>query len=300
MARINIEDSIFKDGRFIELCVATGGSRYTALGALAWLWIEAQEYYLKYGFIPDHKWIQTGLPEYLITTGWASRVNGGVEACGQEEQFAWLKQKSNSGKSLSQKKMDSLQNARQKKSDKSLKETLNGCSVITERTLNGSEALTLTLPLTLTQFSNSNSNSNSNSEKRKGTENIDSANLYSEGLNSQQTDGVNLFIAAYCEAYKIKYGVSPVISDQVGVVKNIIKALTLKRAIDVIPSYLAMTDRWLVIKRHDLFTMKGNLNAILQFHETGMEVKDPTSILYTEKVSHSNQALLEKLRRGEI
>lgn len=97
MPRINIEDSIFKDNRYIELCIAAG-SRITAIGALAWLFIEAQKHYIEHGEIPLEAWENARLPDYLITTGWAVRSETGVRARGQEEQFAWLRQRVEAGR----------------------------------------------------------------------------------------------------------------------------------------------------------------------------------------------------------
>ena len=69
-----------------------------AMGALTCLWMEAQKYFLTSGEIPFEAWEQSGLPEYLITTGWAERTLTGVQAKGQNTQFAWLKQASEAGK----------------------------------------------------------------------------------------------------------------------------------------------------------------------------------------------------------
>lgn len=97
MARINIEDSIFKDERFIKLCIALG-SRQNAIGALTCLWIEAQKHYLKLGEIPDEDWVKADLNEQLVICGLAKKTLTGFKAAGQDEQFAWLKQSQEAGK----------------------------------------------------------------------------------------------------------------------------------------------------------------------------------------------------------
>ena len=117
MARINIEDSIFKDDRFINLCIAAGG-RIQGIGTLCCLWIEAQKHYLKNKEIPNSEWIKSGLPEFLINTGWAERTSTGVRTRGQDEQFSWLIQKSNAGKSSSKKKTKNLKQNTERTLDK--------------------------------------------------------------------------------------------------------------------------------------------------------------------------------------
>lgn len=96
MARINIEDSVFTSNSYADLCIAAG-SRITAVGALACLWIEAQKHYLTLGEIPTKDWLKSNLPEYLIQTGWAERTSTGVRARGQDDQFKWLRQAQSAG-----------------------------------------------------------------------------------------------------------------------------------------------------------------------------------------------------------
>ncbi len=96
MARINIEDSVFKDNRFIDLCIKSG-SRDIALGRLVAMWIVAQKFYLTHGEIPARVWIEQGLSDVLIECGMAERTSTGVRARGQDEQFAWLRSSQRSG-----------------------------------------------------------------------------------------------------------------------------------------------------------------------------------------------------------
>lgn len=147
MARINIEDSIFKDGRFQDLSIAMG-SRHAALGAVVEAFIIAQQFYLNSEtnrMIPINEWRRRKASDLIIDHGLAEIRGEYIYVCGSEAQFAWLLQASNAGKSKSMKKMESLKNARNMRKNSS--KPLNG----TERTLNGTEALTPTLTLTLTQ-----------------------------------------------------------------------------------------------------------------------------------------------------
>jgi hypothetical protein len=55
LARINIEDSIYADSRYINLIIKTG-NEYLAKGMLWTAWQLAQKYWLKYGGIPQKHW----------------------------------------------------------------------------------------------------------------------------------------------------------------------------------------------------------------------------------------------------
>jgi hypothetical protein len=98
LPRINIEESIHKDARFDELKVRLGG-RFAAMGALVYAWSLAQTYYLKNGGkIPIPEWEKQLLPIDIIDVGLATLCDDFVTMCGVDEQFAWLKQRSESGK----------------------------------------------------------------------------------------------------------------------------------------------------------------------------------------------------------
>jgi hypothetical protein len=98
MARINIEESIFKDQRFIKLCIELG-SLDLALGCLVRAWALAQKWYLTPDKkIPHEEWKKQSLPDQLISTGLAEVVDGKIWLKGADEQFAWLKQRSEAGR----------------------------------------------------------------------------------------------------------------------------------------------------------------------------------------------------------
>lgn len=100
MARINIEDSIFKDGRFIDLCIALG-DKQKALGALVWAFIIAQKFYLDESsdrLIPLSEWKRQSCENKLLDFGFAEMRDKGVYVCGSEKQFAWLVQRVEAGR----------------------------------------------------------------------------------------------------------------------------------------------------------------------------------------------------------
>ena len=73
----------------------------------------------------------------------------------------------------------------------------------------------------------------------------------------------NVLIGAYCEAFKSRYGVSPIITGKMqGRAKDLAKNMSVKRARDLIQAYVQMDDPWFKTKCHDLDTFFGNLSKV--------------------------------------
>lgn len=92
MARINFEDSIYSDFRFINLVNKCGSVEF-ALGSLVRAWHLGQKYYLNEKtnrMIPLKKWNQQGIKMDIIEVGLAEIIDDHVYIKGAEKQFAWL------------------------------------------------------------------------------------------------------------------------------------------------------------------------------------------------------------------
>jgi hypothetical protein len=100
VARVNIEDSIYKDLRFIRLAMALGGDVDRAIGALVRAWSLAQEWYLKTPdrMIPLAEWRAKEINQAVIDVGLAELVGDRVRIRGADEQFKWLLAASKNGK----------------------------------------------------------------------------------------------------------------------------------------------------------------------------------------------------------
>lgn len=97
MARINIEDSIYKDARFIELCNKLN-SIDMAIGALVRAWSIAQRHYTKpEKFIPLDEWRKQRLRDELIEVGLATASESLIRMAGIDDQFKWLLQRQAAG-----------------------------------------------------------------------------------------------------------------------------------------------------------------------------------------------------------
>lgn len=93
MARINIEDSLFRDHRFMDFIIKMKNPD-AALGALVRAWILAQKWYLTpEKTIPIADWEKQRLPSEIIEVGLAEISDGKVRVVGIDDQFAWLEQR---------------------------------------------------------------------------------------------------------------------------------------------------------------------------------------------------------------
>lgn len=99
MARINIEESLFKKAEWSRLIFHFNGDREKALGALYFAWSVAQEYWAPHkNLIPFDVWESQLLNDALIQVGFAERRDQGIYMKGSEKQFAWLIQRHVAGK----------------------------------------------------------------------------------------------------------------------------------------------------------------------------------------------------------
>lgn len=101
MARINIDDSIHSDYRFIRLMTSLGGDYYKALGLMVGAWTMAQKFFkekINEGLIPFEEW-EAAPFEKILECKLAEKRDNGIYVKGSLSQFAWLAQKSEAGKS---------------------------------------------------------------------------------------------------------------------------------------------------------------------------------------------------------
>ncbi len=100
MARINVEDSIWSDDRFLRLIEITG-NRALAVGYMVLAWKAAQKFWMD-GRKPIPTPVFKVLPgsDELVESGLAEPIFDGdfYHIKGSEEHFAWLMQKKEAGK----------------------------------------------------------------------------------------------------------------------------------------------------------------------------------------------------------
>jgi hypothetical protein len=106
MARINIEDNLFKKAAWAELVMKTG-DRSKAVGDLYWAWATAQEYWFpEKQPIPIEVWKRERLNDHIINCGFAELREDGVYMHGSESQFAWLFQRQEAGKNSAERRKE--------------------------------------------------------------------------------------------------------------------------------------------------------------------------------------------------
>jgi hypothetical protein len=98
LARINVEDGLWADPRFLKLCIKLGDEE-KALGRVVIAWRFAQKFWCpNKDPIPDEAWTAARLGNELVEVGLARFENGGYYLAGSEEQFAWWFQRQESGR----------------------------------------------------------------------------------------------------------------------------------------------------------------------------------------------------------
>lgn len=106
-------------------------------------------------------------------------------------------------------------------------------------------------------------------------------------------------IAHYCSEWKLKYKSAGVMTrQQVGQVKSMAQDIPLTRLKQLITSYLKMNDTWFIKKRHDLTTMKQNLQAISHFADTGAVITN-SRLNQMDKQGHLMD-MAERVNNGEL
>lgn len=241
MARLNIEDSIYKDPRFIDYCIVCG-NKDMALGSLVRLWTTAQKFYLKHGEIPNEEFLKAGLDENLVKCNLAERSSTGVRAKGQNEQFAWLKQTSEAGKKSAEKRG----NAQPKKPRTGVREKVNGRST----NVNGSSTSSLSTPSSLLSTPNS----------------LISTMYENKNFHREK-------IASFCRAWRYKYNAQyEFLPKELGIMKSQFKDTTLENFERLVDAYFQMNNAKFVSKRHSFTEFYFSLQEVNHFMQTGVKV----------------------------
>lgn len=99
MARINVEDSIWSDSRFMQLCLLLG-DQFKAVGCLVVAWKTAQQHWCpNRNPIPKKAFLEAGLPIELVKANFADVVEGeAILMRGCDKHFAWWFEKQEAGR----------------------------------------------------------------------------------------------------------------------------------------------------------------------------------------------------------
>lgn len=236
MSRINIEDSLFKDGAFLDLAIAMS-SRHAALGAVVEAFIIAQEFYLNEEtnrLIPLTEWNRRKAVGLVIECGFAELRGENkdfVYVRGSEKQFAWLLQRQEAGSKGGRPKNDKSPD--QIKPQETKPEESGRLS---EQTGSNPLTLSLTPPLTLSLTSNSNSSSDKKPKKK---------------LTSEQSEQNKKIWESYFNAYRLRYGIDPVRNAAVNSqVSQLREKIGFETAVDLVKFYLTHNKSFYLLNTH--------------------------------------------------
>lgn len=247
MARVNIEDDLESHQEFWNLVQLAGGDRDRALGMLVRFFRIAQKAFGRDTLIAPNELERAGLAS-MIESGWAIAVAEGYEAKGAEKQFEWYRQRVSAGRTRSSGARDD--HGRYVKTPPA--ETSEPPAEV-QRTPAPIQPLTLTPTL------------KTKKTRSAGTEIANATPPKSEGAGGK-------LISEYILAYRRRYGETtrPEITGKTaGQVKQLLKAVTIDRAIQLVQVYLQMDDRWFETKCHDFGTFVENLTKVGLALDTG-------------------------------
>lgn len=236
MARINIEDDLWSDPRFMRLCILLGDEA-RAVGAVVLGWRTAQKYWC-----PDRKpiprqvFIDAMLSNELVTSGLAVVVDDDIRMRGSEEHFDWWFQKQEAGRK-------------------------GGIASAAKRALSGAKRDS-SKSKRIEPSSSSSSSSFKNSVRGKKSK-LTLARPPS-ATDPAVKDVIGEFYAAWKERYKNR---PPLMPADHKALKSLTESLGADAAKELIRRFLKMDDKWFKEKRHDVSTLMSNLPKI-QANET--------------------------------
>ncbi len=261
MARINIEDSIWSDSRFMKLLLKLQDER-TAIGAVVMAWKIAQKYWCPDKKpIPHIEWLRSNIGREFIDVGLADEKEDGVYVRGSEKHFAWWFEKQDAGRRSAESRKKKYGSSQPQKPDNFVEQTSNTtdfCSKIPEQVFEN--------PRTSFSSSFSFSNSKKNIRLKAPTDCVSVApqsNLV--GLKVPQKKNQSEFIKAYVDAYQERYKTRPSCIDDSktwGRVGHFVKNRPMQACVHLIQVYLQLDDPWFIKKFHDLETFFQNVNKV--------------------------------------
>lgn len=279
MARINIEDSIKSDIRFINLTIKLGSMKL-ALGELTWAWMIAQKHYLKKDSdrcIPLKDWQNQECSDMLIEVGLAEIKEKGIWIKGSDDQFRWLAQRQDAGSKGGNVTAD-------KKSQK----TPSDRQATDQRPLDlDHEKAAVVQPLysllsSLSLSSNSSSNSLKVTKPKKKAEATDEKKV----LNKQIWE-------SYKDSYVQRYKTEPVRNASVNAKISQLAERLGSEAPEVVKFYLKHNKSHYVSRLHEIGLCLSDAEALRTqwFHNKAITERDVKSFTESANMNELNEAL---------
>lgn len=263
MARLNIEDSIWSDPRFMRLAVLLK-SQDIAIGNLVRAWSLAQRYWFKKELIPEHAWTGSDFPNEIFECGLAERTENGIYVRGSKENFEWYsakceKLKANSSKggiASAKARKDKFGTAQPSNRDRSIPEVASNVS-------------------------NPSSSSSSSSSKKE----IQNRSAKGEVL-SEPSPTIQDFIGVYVKAFQTRYpeGRPDLGGKATGQIKSFLKDQNnFQRCCDLIQVFFQIEDTWFETKNYDFVTFTSNVTKIGNALDSGVSSSNGLQAWYQKQ-----------------
>lgn len=273
MARINIEDDIHKDKRFIKLIIALDGDLDRAIGALVRAWTLGQKHWKNNkSRIPLREWKDQEINPAIIEVGLAKIIDGSVHVCGAEEQFAWLNQRVLAGAKGGRARPSKINNL----AASGGKRSLDPAKPLTP---------TPTLSPTLSLFP---------SPPQTPEEN----KTISRKSKISGPSGVKVW-ESYREAYKTRYGVEPLRNAMVNkFCQTVVKSVGEEDGINLVKFYLSHNEAFYLKVTHSLNILIRDLQPLMTQMKRGKKFTN-NDIRQFEKSQHYRDQM-DRIDKGEL
>lgn len=245
MARVNVESSLYKDIRFINLVLALGDLD-TAIGALVRAWTLGQEYWKNSdNGIPVTVWKEQKLKQQIIDSGLAEMRGEFVYIRGSIERFGWIRERVESGRrgGVARCGIDNHSTKSQAKLSK---------------TKQNEASYSLSL--------------SSSKKKKNRLHESSQSSLVVKPESKELTTGMktNSVIGAYVTAYQKRYSADPPITGwAAGQLKNLTKTVSPSDLMQLVQVYVQMDEPYYLKRAHDLGTFITDLTKISTAWQTG-------------------------------
>ena len=257
MPRINVEETIWSDSRFLKLCILVG-CEYRAIGLLVWAWRLAQNYVPKgptegqeMRGIPEPAWDRNEYAEAIIRVGLARRVDGFIQVAGAKNAFDWLNRVRRGASKGGEAK---ARNHR----EKSLPLAAPSCP---------------SLPSLSLSFSNNETTKELQTNSLRDAASPDGSQatvpfesgLKESGIRARpDRPSVREYVAAMVRAWSARWpNERPELGGkEQGILKRVAKSYSAQRFSELYQAYLQCEDEWFKKKGYDLATFEQNLQKI--------------------------------------
>lgn len=111
-----------------------------------------------------------------------------------------------------------------------------------------------------------------------------------------QKSGADVFIAAYCDKFRLKYGTNPpILGKEAGIAKRVVKHMGPEKIEAYLDAFFSLPDAWLLKRKHPMDAFEAKLNELTVFLESGEFTTNRQSQQLDDMAS--NLALLNKVRK---